>query len=363
MPYRGLILLSALTLASAMANARENPLADFPGMQLHARLEAYMESRKEPLAEAPTHYGLLFEIEQPDLEAFMKQIHSHQDGDGIVLGVVHGAEMHGGGLLAFLLDYWKPSSRAARLEDRFWFEASRRRVRLRAIYQGYKRQIFLPVPEVKAAEIDGRIPTSAQLPRMRFRYWTSKQFVETDAYKFLQLLIAHERDPDSTWLNHSSQKLSMDRLLRNARVYYLENRNTDAELSDHSHLHLVELLLAFDRRAGPEQDPNEIKQRFLEVELARRRFEGDDGSEALGHYAESLGLLLDDAHVTWQPEEKKQVKDWLRKLERDHFHDLDAVPLQHLSHLLKGLRGIRENRTRLDDHAGQPDERPAAGRR
>jgi hypothetical protein len=186
---------------------------------------------------------------------------------------------------------------------------------------------------------------------MRFRYWTAEKFIETDAYKFLGLLIAHQEDWAATWLNHLHQELSLDLLLRNTRRYYLANRSTDRELADHSHLHLVELLLAYDRRRGAGRSSNEIKRRFLEVELAREEFEGDDGSEALGHYVESLGLLLENPHVTWQPDEGKQVMGWLRKLERDRFHDLDAVPIQHLSHLLKGLRLVGESRARLD-HAG-----------
>jgi hypothetical protein len=110
----------------------------------------------------------------------------------------------------------------------------------------------------------------------------------------------------------------------------------------------VELLLAFERRSGEPDGTDAIKGRFLEVELSRWGFEGDDGNEALGHYVESLGLLVADPNITWQPSEKQRVSDWLRKREQDRFHDLEAVRLPHLAHLLKGLRQIGENRTRLE---------------
>ena len=139
----------------------------------------------------------------------------------------------------------------------------------------------------------------------------------------------------------------MDLLLRNARSRYLAERSPDIEREDHSYLHLVELLLAYDRRRGDERDPNEIKRHFLRVDLAREDFAGDAGSEALAHYVESLGLLLDDPATTWEPDERRRVVAWLSTLEQDRFRDLGPVPIQHLSHVLKGLRLVQKNQDRL----------------
>jgi hypothetical protein len=183
---------------------------------------------------------------------------------------------------------------------------------------------------------------------MRSRYWSLPAPAESDAYKFLGLLVAHQEDPAATWTNHLHQTLSVDLLLRNTRDYYLTNRTTAGELADHSNLHLVEVLLAWDRRRGEPHGADAIKRRFLEVELARTRFEGEDGSEALAHYVQSLGRLVADPRVSWQPDEKRRVKGWLRKLEREHFQDLEAARLEHLAHLLKGLRLIGENEARLE---------------
>jgi hypothetical protein len=335
-------------LAHGLACAQEASLDEFPGMELRARLEAQLQGRQAELREEPAHYGLVFEVEQDDLQGFMKRIWIHQDGAGFVLGSRYGVEGHGAGVLALLLEHWRPASRRARLPDEFWFEANRRSLQLEEIYRGHQSQIFLPVPGKDPGEIDSELPTSPQLPRMRFRYWTQPAPADTDSYEFLGLLITHEEQLGATWSNQLHQELSVDLLLRNTRDYYLTSGGTAGELADHTHLHLVEVLLAYDRRSGQPDGADAIKRRFLEVELSRRSFGGDDGNEALGHYVESLGLLVADPNVTWQPSEKQQVRDWLRKLEQDRFHDLEVVRLAHLTHLLKGLRQIEENRARLE---------------
>jgi hypothetical protein len=321
---------------------------DFPGARLRERLEASLTSRKAELQEAPGHYGLVFEIEQADLLEFMTQIRFHRDGGDFVLGVDHAPETHGGGVLALLLDAWRPAGRAARLTDAFPFGAKRQSLELEKIYRGHARQIFLPVPEREADAIIGELPASPVLPRMRFRYWTEPEPFETDAYRFLSLLLTHEDDLAETWSNHLGQELSVDLLLDNARGHYLALRDTGAERADHSHLHLVELLLAYDRRRPSRSGADEIKRRFLEVELARESFEGEDGSEALAHYVESLGVLLADPRIHWRGDEKRRLTTWLRRLERDRIRELDHLPLQHQSHLLRGLRLIAAHRDRLE---------------
>jgi hypothetical protein len=337
--------LLAFMLASWPACTQETVPDEFPGMQLRARVEAHLEGQREALKEAPTHYILVFELDQPGLLAFMKQIQFYWDGTGFVLGVAYGPESHGGGVLALLLDAWQPAGRNARLADGFPFEVNERMLELEKIYRSHQHQIFLPVPGREASAIAGKLPTTPQLPRMRFRYWTAENPVETDAYRFLGVLLAHEEDPSATWTNHLGQELSVDLLLEGARGDYLAQRDIDAEVEDHSRLHLVELLLASARRRGNGAD--EIKQRFLEVELAREGFEGEAGSEAQAHYVESLGVLLADPSVGWQTDEKQQVKAWLLRLDRDSFQNLDAVPLEHQAHLLRGLRLIDAHRDRL----------------
>jgi hypothetical protein len=335
-------------LVSVGCPAAAVPPESLPGGRLRARVEAHLEARKEVLKESLAHYGLIFEVEQQDLEIFMKQVSFHWDGTGFALGTEYGPEVHGGGLLAFLLDHWTPDSRPARLEDEFRFRTNPRGVRLEEIYRGHRRQIFLPVPGRRAAEIRGELPAAPQLPRMRSGFRSGSEPEESDAYEFLGLLVAHEPDPSATWKNHLGQELSVELLLGNTRDYYLTNRTTAGELADHSHLHLVEVLLAWERRRSGARDADAIKRRFLEVEIAREKLEGDEGDEALGHYVESLGLLVADAGVSWRPDEKQRVTEWLRRLERDRFDDLEPVRLQHLTHLLKGLRLIAEHRTRLE---------------
>jgi hypothetical protein len=183
---------------------------------------------------------------------------------------------------------------------------------------------------------------------MRSRFRTGSEPGESDAYELLGLLVVREPDPSATWRNHLGQQLSLELLLRNTRDYYLTNRHAAGELADHSHLHLVEILLAWERRRNGARDADAIKRRFLEVELEREEFAGDDGNEALAHYVESLGLLIADPDVSWRPDEKRRVTGWLQGLERDRFDDLEPVRLQHLTHLLKGLRLIGEHGTRLE---------------
>lgn len=116
-----------------------------------------------------------------------------------------------------------------------------------------------------------------------------------------------------------------------------------------SHLaqHLsANLLLDASRRGATDPDP--IKQHFLAVELSRRQFDPADGTLVIAHYVESLGLLLADARLRWSAAERQQVRDWLGWVEAEPFRDLASVDPPRLTHLLRGLRLIRENRQRLD---------------
>jgi len=79
----------------------------------------------------------------------------------------------------------------------------------------------------------------------------------------------------------------------------------------------------------------------------RVRAEARLASEALGHYVESLGLLLAEPGVSWTKADKTKVCAWLRDLETARLAEVDAVPVQHLAHLVSGLTQIEANKDRL----------------
>lgn len=120
----------------------------------------------------------------------------------------------------------------------------------------------------------GPLPTSAGLPRMRVEHADRGRLetTELDAYHALGLLIRYEEDLHAPWTNRLGQKISAADLLDYSWDYYLIARNAEAEFADHSHLHLVEILLAYNARLdrGSRRDPNQLKQRFLLIELERR---------------------------------------------------------------------------------------------
>ena len=316
----------ALLAATPMVACDAAPPA-VPAPDLAARVESVLEREKARLVEDLGHYALVFSVEQAQLLAFMRPVRVFGETHELVLGTAQGFEPHGGGLLALLLDLWRPEGRAAKLGDRFTFEASGATLPLSAIYASHRSQIFLPD--------SGNSP---QLPRMRFRV-PGAPVVEVDAYQFLGLLIEHETDLAKNWTNSLGQRLSVALLLEHARRFYLASRDSASEPKDHSGLHMVELLLAASRLRG--DDPEPIQRHFLEVELARRDFDAKDAALLLGHYAESLGRLVADPRVVWTAQEKEQVNDWLGWLEETHFRDLDAIAPRHLTHLLLGLRLVR----------------------
>ena len=352
-PRFAAILLAALMLTPA--GACEPAPRDFPGRQLAERVESHLEREKARLAEDPAHYGLVFPVEQADLLAFLRQIRVFGDDHALVLGTAVGFESHGGGLLALLLDHWRPQGRAAELSDRFPFEKSGASIPLAAIYASHRSQIFLPVPGTPTGEIRGAIPDAPQLARLLFQI-PGGVAVEADAYLFLGQLIAREADLSAAWTNALGQRLSTELLFEHARRYYLVSRDGAAEPADHSNLHLVELLLAASRRRG--QDPEEIQQHFLGTELRRRVFDADDATLLLGHHAESLGRLLADPRVQWSPQETAQARDWLGWLEESQFRDLADVLPRRLTHLLLGLRLMREHAGRLARATSPPPSEP-----
>jgi hypothetical protein len=288
----------------------------------------------------------------------MRQIRVQRDAGDVVLGSAYGAESHGGGVLGLILERWKPEGRPARLADRFFFEATRNTLELEEIYRSHQRQTYLPVAGKAPDEIRGRLPVEPQLARMRFRYAALGQAAETkdvDAYHFLQRLALHEPDLSRSWINRLEQRLSAGLLLRQAWERYLASGEESTAEPDHSWLHLPGILLSYRRRVLEQQggdgqglDANRIKQRLLAVELRQTRFEAEDWSESLAHHAESLGLLLAEPAIAWQPSERRAVRSWLSDLETTRFRELAGLETDELCHLLAGLRLVDEHRERLD---------------
>lgn len=340
------VLLALLHASVAVASGDAGPRS-FPGARLEIQVEAHLDGDRASLKQNFGHYALVFPVEQSDLVAFMRQIRVFGRPGDLVLGTEYGVESHGGGVLALLFDLWRPENRAAKLDDRFRFEQNDASIPLAALYASLLNQVFQPVPGRTAAQIDGALPDTPQLARVRM-HLPGGGATETDAYHALGLLAVHEPDLEAVHTNALGQRLSAALLLDHARRYYLASRDAPAQPKDHSNLHLVEVLLAASRRTG--RDPEEIQRHFLAVELQRRDFDPKDATELIGHHAESLGRLVADPRVRWSEAEREQARAWLEWLEETWFrdHDLRREEPEGLTHLLFGLRLIRENRSRLE---------------
>ena len=336
-----------LTLGCLFACGADASRADFPGTKLLARIEARLERERVALKPMLAHYGLVFPVQQDDLAAFMRQVRVHGNGPDLALGTAFAPEPHGGGLLRLLFDYWRPDARVPRLDDRYWFEANRSELALGQLYAAGHEQVFLPIPGVAPEASGGRLPESPQLPRMFVRFGLPGgpvRSVESDAYKFLSLLIQLEPDPSRSWLNRMGQPLSVELLMRHVRAHYLASPASFADPPDHSNLHLVELLVTL----GPASDLAAIQRHFLSVELAQQAFEPADAVSLLSHYVESLGHLLEADGLQWGDDEKRRVRGWLAELEESRFRDIAGVDLESLTHLAKGLRSIQARQAKLE---------------
>jgi hypothetical protein len=334
----------ALLLACSDAEPEPDPPAP-PPAGLRERVAQRLAIDRDSLRASIGHYGLVFDVTQEDLERFRARIVARRRGDDIVMGGVYGIELHGGGVLGLLAEHWRPEGRPATLADRAVFAGSGAPVSLQAIYDAHKRQLFVP---------PGEPPGAPALPRMRLGYEASGEpgSTDVDAFTFLSLLVHFEEDLEEPWRNELGQPLTGERVLGLAWDRYLDVGDAPAaeaaaiEFSDHSYLHLPEILLAYGRRA-PARDPNAIKHRFLANELRRTEYGGYDATEALGHYADTLGVLLADPRVSWADGERALVATWLAKLDENWPQNLAEVPPQHLAHLLRGLEAIDQNEGRL----------------
>jgi len=321
---------------------------EFPATRLMERAEARVGRARDELKASLNHYQLVESVSQEDLLHFMAQVRvfaGAERPEDLVLGTAYGVEPHGGGLLALLLEAWRPEGRTARRSDRFPFEGNAVHPSLGALYDALAHEVFLPTPSQLAETTPGALPSDPVLPRIRL-HAAGLAPVEVDAYAFLLLLAAHESDLSRPWQNRMGQRLSAALLLEHARRYYLANGDTPDEPADHSRLHLVEVLLRASRRLG--KDPDELVRHFLRVELQRLEFEPRDATLLLGHHAESLGLLLADERTRFDPDDVRRIRAWLARLETSAFRDVGSVDVRHLAHLLRGLRLVSAHRNRLD---------------
>jgi len=327
----GVALPLALTLACSDGGRSES----FPGEPLQVRVAAHLDVHRDSLRETLGHYALVYPVKPLELSRYAQQLRVHPGPEGPVLGAVGGVELHGGGVLALLLGYWRPDGRAARLDDAFRFAPRRSPLPLGTIYAAYRRQLALP--------------DDGPLPRLALRLDSGDGRVEIadrDAYAFLQLLLAHEDDLDRTWTNVEGQSLSVTSLLTPVWVHQQARPALRSEPADHSELHLVELLLAWARR-DPSRDLEAVKSRFLERDIAGGP-PPQDAAEVLGHAVESLGLLLAEPSLSWTSDERSRVRAWLAGLEAGTFADVSAISLNRLAHVARGLALVSRHRARLE---------------
>jgi hypothetical protein len=285
-----------------------------------------------------------------------------------------GIENHGGGYLYEFLHKWKPEGRDATLADAFAFEAMGGRVlTLHDLYQSAKHQIAVLAP---ASEVSIPAPTTPRerrlqaraarqrqqqqqqqqpatrpsgptLPTLRLNQTaTSGGTADKDAFHVLELLLAHESNLDATWQNHVGQTLSVTSLFQHTWRYYVGTLfTTRSYVDDHSHLHMVAMLLRYADR-NPAYVPNQLKERFLRGEL-REQWTQKDGLyySVVGHHMESLGRLLADSRVTWTDTDKRQVRAWIGlhapAFERPLF-------TYELTHAFVGLGLILEHADKLN---------------
>ena len=334
------VAVASLAAAAALGCSREPPHIDFPGMRLLAQVEERLEEQKADLKPMLEHYALVFPVSQDDLAEFMRGVRVQGSGSDLALGTPEGVEAHGGGYLRFLLDQWQPESRPATLDDSYHFEADGRDVPLRRFYEAGRQQIFLPYAR------PSQIPP---LPRMLIRWQPPSggtQLVDSDAFKFLSVLIEQEPDSAKAWSNRSAQQLSVDQLMRRVRESYLTSRPSPAGPLDHSSLHLVQLLVAYGKR-DPAYDFAAIREHLLGVELAQPDLDPKVAATLRAHHAESLGYLLTAPGLVWSDADKQRARQWLRELEEKYFPDApeDVEPLSHLG---RGLRLVRDHRAVLE---------------
>jgi hypothetical protein len=138
----------------------------------------------------------------------------------------------------------------------------------------------------------------------------------------------------------------VDQLMRRVLENFLTSRPSPAGPTDHSSLHLVELLVVYGKK-DPAYDFAAIREHLLAVELVQPDLDPKVAATVRAHLAESLGYLLSAPGPGWSEGDKERAKAWLRELEEQHFPDAPEE-VEPLSHLGRGLRLVRAHRAVLE---------------
>lgn len=322
-----------------------------PGAELRERIEVRLARQQTELSRSLGHYARVYDVQPKEVTRFLLDVYPRSEGEDLIMGGLGGIELHGGGVLEIMATLWQPGGRPARLSDTYSFAARPGGILLRDIYDSLRRQLFLPVPNLSPEQIDGTLPSAPALARLRVQHRENGrlQTTELDAFNSLLLLLRFEHDIDAQWTNALGQNLTTRTLMEATWDHALLPRTAQEEFSDHSNVHLVEVLLGYHRRLPPQErrDLNELKLRLLEIEFTRRDYGPMEPSEAWGHTVEALGLLLAEPDLHWSEIEKADVRHWLSDLELNRMAQIDEVPLPHLAHFWRGLTLIQAHAARL----------------
>ena len=342
--------LLALSLIPMMGTGAA---ADLPAstLRLKTNLEAVLTARQSELASDLGHYGLVFPPTQEMVRASLQQVEAREHRGGFVLtrtpyfsaANYPARESHGGTFLNELLRFWQPNGRKARLQDRYAF-ANGPRV-LDAIYLAHKNQLFIPPVEQGIA--------SFPVMLLPFANEEGKTVVEpADSYQVLLLVIDNTPAAQfgTEWTNIVKQPLSVDRLVAQVRTAYLAKPKPGTLSADHTSFHALEILVKHAQKSQARADLQDVKRRFLEVELADTALVTNESiREALvSHYIQALGYLLSFDRLDLTADEKAQVTQWLDKAAGYFPQDLSQARSVHeLAHALHGLRLVQAHEGKL----------------
>lgn len=344
------VLLSFLLIPITGASA----LAQIPAsaLRLQASLETTLSDRQAELASDLGHFGLVFPPTQEMVRASLQQVEAREHRGGFVLtrapyfstANFRARESHGGTFLNELLRFWQPEGRKARLQDRYVFANGARA--LEDIYLAHKKQLFIP-------PVEQGVPS---FPVMLLPFATDegKTVVEpADSYQVLLLVLDNTPGAQfgSEWLNIVNRPLSVDSLVAQVRTAYLTNPKPGTLSGDHTSYHALEILVKHAEKSPARPDLQDVKRRFLEVELSETALLENAPLRhgLIAHYLQALGYLLSHERLRLSAGEKAHITAWLGKVEGYYPGNLAQVGGVHeLAHALQGLRLIQEHAQKLD---------------
>lgn len=167
-----------------------------------------------------------------------------------------------------------------------------------------------------------------------------------DIYQFLKaaMVLMPVQEWDQPWTNSQGESVSVKNIAEGLADFYLHHWGLHG--GDHSLYHPEVLLHYYDKKG---LDPSPIKKVFLERELHQipsDLYEGD-----VGHFTETLGVLLSRENISWSPEELEVARTWVNEV-RQFLVDKDLLKLNiddiyESAHLLRGLRLIAKHQDKL----------------